>query len=81
MIDYKTSGICSTKINFDIKDGKLHSVSFEDGCEGNLKALSTLLEGMDTQEAVKKLKGINCENKGTSCADQLAKAIEMQAIK
>jgi uncharacterized protein (TIGR03905 family) len=76
MIEYKTCGICSTKINFDIKDGKLHSVSFEDGCEGNLKALSTLLEGMDTKEAVKKLKGINCEDKGTSCADQLAKAIE-----
>jgi uncharacterized protein (TIGR03905 family) len=76
MIEYKTKGTCSTKINFDIKDGKLHSVSFEDGCEGNLKAISTLLEGMDTQEAVKKLKGINCEDKGTSCADQLAKAIE-----
>jgi uncharacterized protein (TIGR03905 family) len=81
MFEYKTSGTCSTKINFDIKDRKLHSVSFEDGCEGNLKALSTLLEGMDTQEAVKKLKGINCEDRGTSCADQLAKAIEIQIIK
>jgi uncharacterized protein (TIGR03905 family) len=77
MIEYKTKGTCSSKINFDIKDGKLHLVSFEDGCEGNLKALSILLEGMDTQEAVKKLKGIDCEDGGTSCVDQLVKAIEL----
>jgi len=76
MYEYKTKGTCSTKINFCIEDGKLNSVKFEDGCNGNLKALSALLEGMDTSEAVKKLKGIQCDNKGTSCADQLARAIE-----
>ena len=75
--EYKTKGICSTKIDFDIKDGKLYSVCFEDGCDGNLKALSALLEGMDTSEAVKRLKGLNCEDRGTSCADQLTKAIEL----
>ena len=76
MYEYKTSKTCSTKINFDITDGKLRSVNFEDGCEGNLKAISVLLEGMDAGEAVKKLKGLSCGRRGTSCADQLAKAIE-----
>lgn len=78
MYEYKTSGICSTKIYFDIKDGKVHSLSFEDGCNGNLKALSILVKGMDANEVVKKLKGLNCDDRGTSCADQLAKAIEEQ---
>jgi len=76
MYEYKTSGTCSTKINFEIRDGKLHSVIFKDGCNGNLKAIGSLLEGIDAAEAVKRLKGICCEDKGTSCADQLARAIE-----
>jgi len=75
MYDFKTKGTCSSKIHFDIKDSKIYSVSFEDGCKGNLKALSTLMEGMDVNEAVKKLKGITCGRKGTSCADQFAQAI------
>jgi len=74
--EYKTNGTCSTKINFCIEDGKLKSVRFKDGCNGNLKAISALLEGTDAGEAVKRLKGIRCENRGTSCGDQLAKAIE-----
>ena len=76
MYEYETNGTCSTKINFDINDGKLRGVSFENGCNGNLKAIGALVEGMDAQEAVKKLKGIHCGNKETSCGDQLAKAIE-----
>jgi uncharacterized protein (TIGR03905 family) len=76
MFEYKTSGTCSTKINFELAEGRLHSVSFEDGCEGNLKALGALLEGMDAEEAVKKLKGLRCGRRKTSCADQLSKAIE-----
>ena len=76
MFEYKTTGTCSRKIDFDIIDGKLHSVSFEGGCNGNLKAISALVEGMETSQAVKILKGINCNNKGTSCGDQLARAIE-----
>jgi len=74
--EYKTKGTCSTKINFCLENGKLHSVKFEDGCDGNLKALSALLEGTDASSAVEKLKGIRCDNRGTSCADQLARAIE-----
>ena len=76
MYEYKTNGTCSKKIRFDIEDGKLHSVNFEGGCNGNLKAVGALVEGMEAAEAVKRLKGLCCENRGTSCADQLARAIE-----
>jgi len=76
MFEYKTSGTCSSKIHFELRDGRVHSVSFEDGCDGNLKALSILVEGMDAGELIKKLKGLRCGRKKTSCADQLAAAIE-----
>jgi uncharacterized protein (TIGR03905 family) len=77
MYEYKTKGTCSRKITFDIIDGKIRSVAFVDGCDGNLKALGILLEGMDASEAVKKLKGLRCEDKKTSCADQFARAVEL----
>ena len=76
MYEYETKGTCSTKICFDIEDGKLHSVKFEDGCDGNLKAIGTLVEGMDAAEIYKKLKGLRCGDRETSCGDQLARAIE-----
>jgi uncharacterized protein (TIGR03905 family) len=76
MIEYKTSGTCSTKIHFDLRDGKVHSLSFDGGCNGNLKALGVLVEGMEAGEVVKKLKGLECGKRKTSCADQLARAIE-----
>jgi uncharacterized protein (TIGR03905 family) len=76
MYEYKTSGTCSKKIHFDLEDGKVRRVSFEDGCDGNLKAISKLVDGMEAKELVKKLKGNRCEKRGTSCADQLALAVE-----
>ena len=76
MYEYKTKGTCSKKIRFTIKEGKIFSVNFEGGCDGNLKALSKLLEGMDASLVVEKLKGNLCEDKNTSCADQLARAVE-----
>ena len=76
MIEYTTSGTCSTKVQFDLRDGKVHSVFFEGGCRGNLQALGILVEGMDAGELVKKLKGLQCGKKGTSCGDQLATAVE-----
>ena len=76
MREYKTSGTCSTKISFEIKDGKVYSVSFKDGCSGNLKALGIMAEGMDAREVVKKLKGLTCGRRSTSCGDQLARAVE-----
>jgi uncharacterized protein (TIGR03905 family) len=76
MYEYKTQGTCSTKIHFDIKDNKVHSVSFDDGCPGNLRSISVLAEGMDVDELIKKLKGIRCGSKETSCGDQFARALE-----
>jgi uncharacterized protein (TIGR03905 family) len=76
MFEYKTRGTCSTKIHFDIRDGRVHDLSFDGGCDGNLKALSLLAEGRETGEIIAKLKGVNCGRKGTSCADQLAGALE-----
>jgi uncharacterized protein (TIGR03905 family) len=76
MYDYTPHGICATKIQFEITNGKIHNIAFEDGCNGNLKALSILAEGMDAKELVKKLKGNRCDDKPTSCADQLAQAVE-----
>ena len=74
--EYKTSGVCSQLINFDIEDGKLHNISFFGGCNGNLKAISKLCEGMTTEDVVAKLEGNICGMRSTSCADQFAKAIE-----
>ena len=76
MIEYSPSGTCSTKVQFELKEGKVYSVSFEGGCKGNLQALGILVEGMDADELVKKLKGLQCGKKGTSCGDQLAAAVE-----
>ena len=76
MFSYATKGVCSRKITFDIVDGKLHNVQFEGGCPGNLLAIGKLVEGMDALEIAELLAGNDCRGRGTSCADQLAKAIE-----
>ena len=76
MINYAINGTCSTNVQFDLKGGKVYSVSFEGGCPGNLKAIGILVEGMDAEELVKKLKGVRCGGKKTSCSDQLAIAVE-----
>ena len=79
MHEYKTNGTCSKKINFELIDNKVRSVSFEGGCEGNLKALGILVEGMTSDELIQKLKGLQCGKKKTSCADQLATAVAQAA--
>ena len=79
MLEFKTKGTCSTGIQFELRDGKAYSVSFKGGCDGNLKALGILVEGMDAQELVGKLKGLRCGKKSTSCADQLAAAVAKAA--
>lgn len=76
MYTFTTKGTCSRTIHFDIVNGKLHQVTFDGGCPGNLKAMGILLEGMPAREAVTKLSGITCDTKPTSCADQLARAIK-----
>lgn len=73
---YKTHGTCSSQIEFDLVDGKLHNVVFTGGCNGNLQGISSLVEGMDAKEAIAKLEGIRCGFKSTSCPDQLAQALK-----
>ena len=73
---YKTVGTCSKEINFDIEDNKIHNVSFIGGCNGNLKAVSSLVEGQDIDTVIKRLNGITCNSKQTSCGDQLATALQ-----
>lgn len=73
---YITKGTCSREINFEVVDGRLHNVSYLGGCNGNLQGVSALVEGMEVREAIRKLKGIKCGFKQTSCPDQLALALE-----
>lgn len=73
---YKTKGTCSSAIDIEMNGDTIKSVSFTGGCNGNLKGISSLVEGMKAEDAVKKLKGIKCGFKSTSCPDQLACALE-----
>lgn len=73
---YQTKGTCSEEIHMEIEKGKIQSVHFVKGCPGFTQALERLLIGMPVDEAIHKLKGIRCLDKGTSCPDQLAKALE-----
>ena len=76
-VTYKTQGTCARSITFTKNDdGTITNISFEGGCNGNLKAISKLCDGMKAEEIVSKLKGNICGFKSTSCADQLAKAVE-----
>ena len=74
--EYRTRGTCSQRILFEIEDGILHNVQFLGGCNGNLKGIGSLVEGMPAQQVVEKLEGTTCGMKPTSCPDQLAKAIK-----
>ena len=76
MYSYTPKGVCSKNINFNIVDNIITEVVFTGGCSGNLSGISILVKGMEVNEAIKKLKGISCSNKSTSCPDQLALALE-----
>lgn len=76
MYTYRTSNVCSREINIDVKDGKIQDVSFVGGCEGNLKAIGKLIKGMPVDQVIDTLKGNTCGRRPTSCADQLACALE-----
>ena len=76
-IDYRTSNTCSQKLEFDLTDdNKIKNVKFYGGCNGNLKAIGKLVDGMDANDVYKLLVGNTCGYKSTSCADQLAQAIK-----
>ena len=73
---YKTQGVCASEISFDLDNDIVSNVTFKGGCNGNLKAIGKLVEGMKAQELIEKLAGNTCGWKQTSCADQLAKAVQ-----
>ena len=73
---YKTKGTCSRSISFELENGKVKNVRFEGGCNGNLKGIAALVEGMKPEEVIERVEGIRCGFKTTSCPDQLAKALK-----
>lgn len=75
-IDYTPSGVCSKRITAEVVDGVVKNVRFLGGCNGNTQGICRLVEGMDAQEVVKRLENVNCNGRGTSCPDQLAKALK-----
>ncbi len=76
---YKTRGTCSREIKFDLDENKVKNVQFVMGCHGNTQGIAKLVEGMDADELITRLEGIDCGGRGTSCPDQLARAVK-QAI-
>lgn len=69
-------GVCSTQIDLDVTDGKIHNLSYTGGCNGNLKALGAMCEGASAEEVISRLSGITCGYKATSCSDQLARLLK-----
>ena len=78
-INYKTQGTCSTDIEVDVEDGIVRDVHYVGGCNGNLQGISALVKGMPVDEVIRRLEGIRCGNKPTSCPDQLCKALRQCA--
>ncbi len=74
---FSPSGVCSAKIEFEIDNGYLKNVHFTRGCNGNTQGISRLVEGMKASEVIERLKNVDCGGRGTSCPDQLAKALEL----
>lgn len=73
---YQPKGVCSSAIDIDVENNIIQSVSFTGGCSGNLQGISSLVKGMNVEDAISRLKGIRCGFKSTSCPDQLAQALE-----
>lgn len=74
---YEPSGVCSALITFEVDDGIVKNVQFTRGCNGNTQGISRLAEGMKIDDVIERLKGTNCNGRGTSCPDQLARALEL----
>ena len=73
---YTTRGVCSRAIEIDVENGIIQKVAFIGGCHGNTQGVSALIVGMEIHEAIKRLFGIDCRGRGTSCPDQLARALQ-----
>ena len=78
-IEYTPRGVCSRHIHVDVEDGTIREVKFTGGCSGNTQGIAALVEGMPLDEVVKRLEGIKCGSRPTSCPDQLAKALKKVA--
>ena len=76
VFNYKTKGTCSREIVFEIENNKIQNVAFIGGCNGNLKGIGALVEGMDIDDVISRVEGIRCGSKTTSCPDQLAQALK-----
>ena len=74
---YEPQGVCSAKIDFEVEDGIVKNVRFTRGCNGNTQGISALVEGMRIDDVITRLRGTNCNGRGTSCPDQLARALEL----
>lgn len=74
---FQPQGVCSAQIDFEVNDGIVSNVRFTRGCNGNTQGISALAEGMQIDEIIRRLKGTNCNGRGTSCPDQLARALEL----
>ncbi|WP_106828285.1 TIGR03905 family TSCPD domain-containing protein [Parabacteroides pacaensis] len=79
-ISYVPTGVCSKMFVIDAEGGRIKNLQVIGGCEGNLRGLSTLLIDMKIEDAIKKLEGIDCHEKGTSCPDQIAKALRQFSV-
>ena len=75
-ITYKPQGVCSRQVDIDVEDGVIVAVKYTGGCSGNTQGVGALLVGMNVEEAIKRLKGIHCGPRSTSCPDQTARALE-----
>lgn len=74
---YKPKGVCSMRMDLDVEDNKIVSLNVLGGCDGNLKGISKLVQGMDIDDVINKLEGTTCGRKKTSCPDQLANALKL----
>lgn len=75
-IDFTPKGVCSRRMLVEVENGIVQSLQVTGGCHGNLQGISKLVEGMPVEEVIRRLDGINCNGKGTSCPDQLAQALK-----
>ncbi len=75
-MEYRPRGVCSRRMLIDVEDGVIQRLQVQGGCNGNLQGISRLVEGMNVEEAIRRLDGIHCGDKSTSCPDQLAQALK-----
>ena len=78
--EYKTSGVCSQRIFFEVEGNKVKNVQFVGGCNGTLKGIAALVEGMDIDDVIARVEGVKCGMKATSCPDQLAQALKTAKV-